>query len=175
MCRELRMVSYSQHGSKQFCYNTSVSLKRDLLFDIGGRHPAPAIGPKPIWVDGKTPVGRDAPIAPPRGVAETHPTPAACTQQRIGASEETTTFYGRGKNTVLRRMAIMRRNLFSSASSRLVVVPLGNRVSRVRRFSFPRRSGGTRSSRRGKEWKCRQANMPPIPDSGIVVILSLRA
>ena len=75
MCRELRMVSYSQHGSKQFCYNTSVSLKRDLLFDIGGRHPAPAIGPKPIWVDGKTPVGRDDPIAPPRGVAETHPPP----------------------------------------------------------------------------------------------------
>ena len=45
------------------------------------------------------------------------------------------------QNTVLRRMAIMRRNLFSYASSRLVVVPLGNRVSRVRRFSFPRRSG----------------------------------
>ena len=97
MCRELRMVSYSQHGSKQFCYNTSVSLKRDLLFDIGGRHPAPAIGPKPIWVDGKTPVGRDAPIAPPRGVAETHPTPAACTQQRIGASEKTTTFTDEAK------------------------------------------------------------------------------
>ena len=54
---------------------------------------------------------------------------------------------------MLRRMAIMRRNLFSSASSRLVVVPLGNRVSRVRRFSFPRRSGGTRYGRRGKEMK----------------------
>ena len=55
------------------------------------------------------------------------------------------------QNTVLRRMAIMRRNLFSYASSRLVVVPLGNRVSRVRRFSFPRRSGISRSGRRGKE------------------------
>ena len=48
------------------------------------------------------------------------------------------------QNTVLRRMAIMRRNLFSYASSRLVVVPLGNMVSRVRRFSVPRRSGSTR-------------------------------
>ena len=80
------MENFKSHKREIFWYNINVPRQRSsAFFDIGGRHPAPAIGPKPIWVDGKTPVGRDDPIAPPRGVAETHPTPAACTQhQRIG-------------------------------------------------------------------------------------------
>ena len=84
----------SQHGSKRFCYNTPVSLRRDLLFDIGlqtlhrrsdlcnvwrasglahacaGQNPGSAVSKKPSQI---------------RGVAETHPTPAASTQhQRNG-------------------------------------------------------------------------------------------
>ena len=72
-------------------------------------------------------------------------------------------------------MAIMRRNLLSYASSRLVVVPLGNRVSRVRRFSFPRKVAALGITGAGKELKCCQTNMSQSAESGIAVILSLSA
>ena len=109
------MENFKSHKREIFWYNINVPRQRSsAFFDIGGRHPAPAIGPKPVSADGKTPVGRDDLIAPPlvgtafhrrprgidksaangrarspsapfRGAAETHPTPAACTQhQRIG-------------------------------------------------------------------------------------------
>ena len=154
------MENFEPHKREIFWYNISVPHERgDLIFDIGlrtgrrRRHLFRSVCEASGLVRsriGQNPGSAVLIQSPFRGAAETHPTPAASTQQRIGASEKTTTFYGRSENTVLRRMAIMRRNLFSYASSRLVVVPLGNRVSRVRRFSFPRRSGSTRSSRCGK-------------------------
>ena len=85
-----------------------------------------------------------------RGAAETHPTPAASTQQRIGASEKTTTFTDEAEYGVA-PCGIHAAQPLSYASSRLVVVPLGNRVSRVRRFPFPRRSDDIRQCRRGKK------------------------
>ena len=60
------MENFKSHKREIFWYNIPVPRERSsTFFDIGGRHPAPAIGPKPVWADGKTPVGRDDPIAPP--------------------------------------------------------------------------------------------------------------
>ncbi len=54
------MVNFETHKREIFWYNIHVPRERSsTFFDIGGRHPAPAIGPKPVWADGKTPVGRD--------------------------------------------------------------------------------------------------------------------
>ena len=60
MWRELCMENFKSHKREIFWYNIHVPRERSsTLFDIGGRHPAPAIGPKPVWADGKTPVGRN--------------------------------------------------------------------------------------------------------------------
>ena len=78
------MENFKSHKREIFWYITHVPRERSgMFFDIGGWHHAPAIGPKPVWADGKTPAR--SPSASSRGAAETHPTPAACTQhQRIG-------------------------------------------------------------------------------------------
>lgn len=50
------MENFKSHKREIFWYNIHVPRERSsTLFDIGGRHPAPAIGPKPVWADGKTP------------------------------------------------------------------------------------------------------------------------
>lgn len=50
------MESFKSHKREIFWYNIHVPRERSsTFFDIGGRHPAPAIGPKPVWADGKTP------------------------------------------------------------------------------------------------------------------------
>ena len=49
------MENFKSHKREIFWYNIHVPRERSsTLFDIGGRHPAPAIGPKPVWADGKT-------------------------------------------------------------------------------------------------------------------------
>ena len=54
------MENFKSHKREKFWYIIHVPRERSgMFFDIGGRHPAPAIGPKPVWADGKTPVGRD--------------------------------------------------------------------------------------------------------------------
>ena len=54
------MENFKSHKREIFWYNIHVPRERSsTFFDIGGRHPAPAISPKPVWADGKTPVGRN--------------------------------------------------------------------------------------------------------------------
>ena len=71
--------------NRQICYNSTVPQKRDeLIFDIGGRPIAPAVGPKPTvwWRDltlphqeakGKTSCKLSRQWAAERGVEESHP------------------------------------------------------------------------------------------------------
>lgn len=115
------MENSEPHKREIFWYNISVPHERgDLIFDIGSQtlHRPTLQWLEDLWagafvhrpkprqrgfgktaangVDGDTSPSSDgrarSPSAPFRGAAETHPTPAACTQQRIGASEKTTTF-----------------------------------------------------------------------------------
>ena len=136
-----------QHKSRNFCYNTPVPRKRGgLIFDIVLRRRRKQtnedIGPKPERVDGKTSQNR-ADMAAERGVDESQP----------GLR------HIRNSVLVLPRKPLLSRTRqeydvapygnhaaqpLSYVSSRLVVVPLGNRISRVRRFSIPRQSGSTR-------------------------------
>ena len=54
------MENFKSHKREIFWYIIHVPRERSgMFFDIGGWHHVPAIGPKPVWADGKTPVGRD--------------------------------------------------------------------------------------------------------------------
>ena len=141
-----------QHKSRNFCYNTPVSRKRDLLFDIGGRQSAPAIGPKPTWVDGKTPVGRDDLIASPL-VGRDHRArrsgelrkrirrPQHIRNSVLGFVAKPLTLHNEKPSTMVRRVSFTRRALYSCFSLRFLAAPATRRNFRVRRFSIPRQSG----------------------------------
>ena len=116
------------------CYNAPVLRQRDAtIFDIGPEARVSVgfensfLGPRP-----EVSVGSRVPRDRFRGNGQT--------QQRIGASGETTTFTDEARIRCCVAWETTRRNLLSFVSSRLVVVPLGNNVSRVRRsFYVPRR------------------------------------
>ena len=96
------MENFEPHKREIFWYNISVLRWRsNLIFDIGlrtgrrRRHLFRSVCEASGLVHSC--IGQNPGIAvsiqsPFRGAAETHPTPAARTQQRIGASEKTTTF-----------------------------------------------------------------------------------
>ena len=96
------MENLEPHKREEFWYNINVLRERDdLIFDIGllaGRSQRKLIH-SVCEASGlvRSRIGQNPGSAvliqsPFRGAAETHPTPAASTQQRIGASEKTTTF-----------------------------------------------------------------------------------
>ena len=96
------MENFEPHKREIFWYNISVPHERgDLIFDIGlrtgrrRRHLFRSVCEASGLVRsriGQNPGSAVLIQSPFRGAAETHPTPAASTQQRIGASEKTTTF-----------------------------------------------------------------------------------
>ena len=138
--------------NRQICYNSTVPQKRDeLIFDIGGRPIAPAVGPKPTvwWRDltlphqeakGKTSCKLSRQWAAERGVEESHPGLRHIRNSVLKLPGNH--YYSRMRRKYgVAPCGNHAAQPLSSASSRLVVVPLGNRVSRVRRFSIPRLSG----------------------------------
>lgn len=133
--------------NRQICYNSTVPQKRDeLIFDIGGRPIAPAVGPKPTvwWRDltlphqeakGKTSCKLCRQWAAERGVEESHPGLRHIRNSVLKLPGNH--YYSRMRRKYgVAPCGNHAAQPLSSASSRLVVVPLGNRVSRVRRFLF---------------------------------------
>ncbi len=128
---------------RHICYNSSVPQKRDeSIFDRGGRQIAPAVGPKPGSCVPRDRIGRAAcphaaataegqnlgrgtrPACPPsQGTAETHPTPAVHTQQRIGFRGKASNFSERKTEYDGASRGITRRTLFSCFSSRFLEAP----------------------------------------------------
>ena len=146
------MENFKSHKREIFWYNIPVPRERSsTFFDIGGRHPAPAIGPKPVWADGKTPVGRDDPIAPPLVGTAFHRRPRRMVgrahrarrsgelRKRIrrprqvrnisvlGFVAKPLTLHNEKPNTMVRRVAITRRTLFSCFSLRFLEAPATRR------------------------------------------------
>ena len=149
---DIFILSKSQH----ICYNSSVPQKRDeSIFDRGGRQIAPAVGPKPGSCIPRDRIGR---AACPHAATSTADgktlvgarIPRACLPKELRKRIRRPQCI---RNSVLKLpgnhyYSRMRQKYdvapcgnhaaqpLSSASSRLVVVPLGNRISRVRRFLF---------------------------------------
>ena len=134
------MGEFFSPQSAAICYNVRVPQKRGrLIFDIGGRLIALAVGPTTVRSEGKTPetAGWFRKNRRHSGELRKRILRPQCVRNSVlvlprkPLLSRTRQEYG-----VAPYVQYMRRNLFSYASSRLVVVPLGNRVSRVRRFSF---------------------------------------
>ncbi len=136
------MENFKSHKRGIFWYNIHVLRERSsTFFDIGGRYPAPAIGPKPVWADGKTPVGRDDPIAPPLVGTAFHRRPRRSGELRkrirrpqhvrnisvLGFVAKPLTLHNEKPNTMVRRVAITRRTLFSCFSLRFLAAPATRR------------------------------------------------
>ena len=129
MRRELCMENFISHKREIFWYNITVPHERSsTFFDIGGRHPAPAIGPKPVWADGKTPVGRDHRA---RRSVELRKRIRRSQHVRnisvLGFVAKPLTLHNEKPNTMVRRVAITRRTLFSCFSLRFLAAPATRR------------------------------------------------
>ena len=163
------MVVFCQHKSNEICYNIYVVRKRgELIFDIGsgdktvldcfvalepsarstGRARSQS-APYRGWT--AKPRASRADKAAERGAEESHPGLRHVRNSVLGFVAKPLTFHNEKPNTMVRRVAITRRTLFSCFSLRLLAAPATRRVSRVRRFSFPRRCGGTSAKLARKE------------------------
>ena len=147
MWRELRMEEIFSPRRTRICYNTPVPRKRGrLIFDIVLRRRRKQtkedLGHKPERVDGKTPQNR-ADMAAERGVDESQPGLRHIRNSVLVLPGKPLLSRTRQEYDVAPYENHAAQPL-SYVSSRLVVVPLGNRVSRVRRFPIPRQSGSTR-------------------------------
>ena len=128
------MQQFCPPQGTKVCYNALVPRKRDAtILDIGLETRVSAgLG---ISFPGYRPE-----VAAGARVMRDHARGKGQAQQRIGVSGETTTFTDEAKIRCCAAWVPTRRNLLSFVSSRLVVVPPGNNVSRVRRsFYVPRR------------------------------------
>ncbi len=145
------MENFKSHKREIFWYNIHVPRERSsTFFDIGGRHPAPAIGPKPVWADGKTPVGRDHRARRmagrdrrPRRMVGTafhrRPRRSGELRKRIRRPQHVRnisvldfvakplTLHNEKPNTMVRRVAITRRILLSCFSLRFLAAPATRR------------------------------------------------
>ena len=112
-----------QHGSKLFCYNTHISRRRDLLFDIVpniGKQVRPNFHCLEYWpevgmMEGKTPYGElRKRIRRPQQVRNI---------SVLGFVAKPLTLHNEKPNTTVRRVAITRRALYSCFSLRLLAAP----------------------------------------------------
>ena len=129
MWRELCMEHFKSHTREIFWYNIHVPRERSsTLFDIGGRHPAPAIGPKPVWADGKTPVGRNHRARRSGELRKRIRRPQHIRNISVlGFVAKPLTLHNEKPNAMVRRVAITRRTLFSCFSLRFLAAPATRR------------------------------------------------
>ena len=123
------MENFKSHKREIFWYNIHVPRERSsTLFDIGGRHPAPAIGPKPVWADGKTPVGRNHRARRSGELRKRIRRPQHIRNISVlGFVAKPLTLHNEKPNTIVRREAIPRRTLFSCFSLRFLAAPATRR------------------------------------------------
>ena len=154
------MDVFSPPHSRNFCYNSTVPHERvTTIFDIGGRQIAPATGLKPMaWsrvprdrsCGGRQNLGILGEWAfrpfknQSRGAGKARKAPSTLRNSVLGFVVKPLTFHNEKPDTMVRRVLFMRRALFSRFSLRFLAAPTTRRGLRVRRFSFPRRSGDTR-------------------------------
>ena len=129
MWRELCMENFKSHKREIFWYNIHVPRERSsTFFDIGGRHPAPAIGPKPVWADGKTTVGRDHRARRSGELRKRIRRPQHIRNISVlGFVAKPLTLHNEKPNAMVRRVAITRRTLFSCFSLRFLAAPATRR------------------------------------------------
>lgn len=129
MWRELCMENFKSHKREIFWYNIHVPRERSsTLFDIGGRHPAPAIGPKPVWADGKTTVRRDHRARRSGELRKRIRRPQHIRNISVlGFVAKPLTLHNEKPNAMVRRVAITRRTLFSCFSLRFLAAPATRR------------------------------------------------
>ena len=129
MWRELCMEDFKSHKREIFWYNIHVPRERSsTLFDIGGRHPAPAISPKPVWADGKTPVGRNHRARRSGELRKRIRRPQHIRNISVlGFVAKPLTLHNEKPNAMVRRVAITRRTLFSCFSLRFLAAPATRR------------------------------------------------
>ena len=129
MWRELCMENFKSHKREIFWYNIHVPRERSsTLFDIGGRHPAPAIGPKPVWADGKTAVGRNHRARRSGELRKRIRRPQHIRNISVlGFVAKPLTLHNEKPNAMVRRVAITRRTLFSCFSLRFLAAPATRR------------------------------------------------
>ena len=123
------MENFKSHKREIFWYNIHVPRERSsTLFDIGGRHPAPAIGPKPVWADGKTPVGRNHRARRSGELRKRIRRPQHIRNISVlGFVAKPLTLHNEKPNAMVRRVAITRRTLFSCFSLRFLAEPATRR------------------------------------------------
>ena len=129
MWRELCMENFKSHKREIFWYNIHVPRERSsTFFDIGGRHPVPAIGPKPVWADGKTPVGRNHRARRSGELRKRIRRPQHIRNISVlGFVAKPLTLHNEKPNAMVRRVAITRRTLFSCFSLRSLAAPATRR------------------------------------------------
>ena len=108
------MEDFKSHKREMFWYNTHIPRERSsTFFDIGGRHPVPAIGPKPVWADGKTPVGRNHRARRSGELRKRIRRPQHIRNISVlGFVAKPLTLHNEKPNAMVRRVAITRRTLF---------------------------------------------------------------
>ena len=123
------MENFKSHKREIFWYNIHVPRERSsTLFDIGGRHPAPAIGPKPVWAAGKTTVGRDHRARRSGELRQRIRRPQHIRNISVlGFVAKPLTLHNEKPNAMVRRVAITRRTLFSCFSLRFLAAPATRR------------------------------------------------
>ena len=119
------MENFKSHKREIFWYNIHVPRERSsTFFDIGGRHPAPAISPKPVWADGKTPVGRNHRARRSGELWKRIRRPQHIRNISVlGFVAKPLTLHNEKPNAMVRRVAITRRTLFSCFSLRFLAAP----------------------------------------------------
>lgn len=129
MRRELCMENFKSHKREIFWYIIHVPRERSgMFFDIGGWHHAPAIGQKPVWADGKTPVGRDYRARRSGELRKRIRRPQHVRNISVlGFVAKPLTLHNEKPNTMVRRVAITRRTLFSCFSLRFLAAPATRR------------------------------------------------
>ena len=123
------METFKSHKREIFWYNIHVPRERSsTFFDIGGRHPAPAISPKPVWADGKTPVGRNHRARRSGELRKRIRRPQHIRNISVlGFVAKPLTLRNEKPNAMVRRVAITRRTLFSCFSLRFLAAPATRR------------------------------------------------
>ena len=123
------MEDFKSHKREIFWYNIHVPRERSsTFFDIGGRHPAPAISPKPVWADGKTPVGRNHRARRSGELRKCIRRPQHIRNISVlGFVAKPLTLHNEKPNAMVRRVAITRRTLFSCFSLRFLAAPATRR------------------------------------------------